>query len=886
MKALLITILLLFLGCKTYASHTAGGYLEYKHIGGNIYEISFYFLRDCSGAQYQAPDLYLSNDCGHSCTNLGQMAILNTLPVDYGCGNTCGQSGDYPGFELIKSIKLVELPQPCDSWKLSVSVSARNGVDYAGNGDMYAYCKINNSLTNSNSPVIMGANILTGCINTTTNSVMSVIPPANTVPIFEMTTPLNSVDLACSSNPLTFEPGMSDQMPYPSSGNFSVNSVGSISFTPTAIGTSFFGLLVKNYDSNGNYLGEQLIQGMIYVANCPEPGNASFGTFSSSNDYRTTFSRGISGKDCESVYISSTSGGINDITVNSSPSILTTIESITSNLYKVTFCVDDAEFPPCEDKVYMVQVNAHTSGGSNCLAQGGGTVDSRTYTILRPKAYGCLQNVVVTNINTEDNSGAAVGTAYYRAQERVYVGDEFPSGLTNVPPGSVLFDHDVTFEAGTEVVLPSCVGGATDCVTLTAGSTIIVRKGICSQECLDPIEVCVDEYFDCYNEQIQILVEGGTPPYSAYVHIEGELAGSTLDRYNSPISVPIGSVVRNLEGNIEYQVTVVDASGTPYITNTLPLVGTKRFYRPLENNMLPNPLGDYKYAIYYHQVTASAPFVFYDDVNTTPPYYGATSYKMMVFNRWGEEMLYTEKDLSGSNIWSFDNGEFYWTGNVNNNLTGNCGVRETNYTMMLEAKNCYSAGIHVDCLEDIQVGEEGECGFVFLADCYQGTIPWTTLPNPNGNDFVYRLAGNFDNGDFYGYNCSLIDPGTGPGQIIQHETPENLASSSATLYKSSQNELYDTDFNYNRRGGKVNQHPVQSIHELNLSPNPFTDKVTIDGDIEFLQQITIYDAKMQLVRKIDSISEIIDLSDLEPGVYMTWATWIDGSASSYKLVKL
>lgn len=79
---------------------------------------------------------------------------------------------------------------------------------------------------------------------------------------------------------------------------------------------------------------------------------------------------------------------------------------------------------------------------------------------------------------------------------------------------------------------------------------------------------------------------------------------------------------------------------------------------------------------------------------------------------------------------------------------------------------------------------------------------------------------------------------------------------------------------------------IKVYRRVNFFPNPFTEKIEIKGDIEKVQEIVLYDAKMQLVKKLDISSGNINLSNLKPGVYMAWATWFNGATSSYKLVKL
>lgn len=55
--------------------------------------------------------------------------------------------------------------------------------------------------------------------------------------------------------------------------------------------------------------------------------------------------------------------------------------------------------------------------------------------------------------------------------------------------------------------------------------------------------------------------------------------------------------------------------------------------------------------------------------------------------------------------------------------------------------------------------------------------------------------------------------------------------------------------------------------DIQFYPNPVVDLLHIEGEIENIASITVYDMKGQTVRQIDRISPVIDFTDLQSGFY-------------------
>ena len=80
------------------------------------------------------------------------------------------------------------------------------------------------------------------------------------------------------------------------------------------------------------------------------------------------------------------------------------------------------------------------------------------------------------------------------------------------------------------------------------------------------------------------------------------------------------------------------------------------------------------------------------------------------------------------------------------------------------------------------------------------------------------------------------------------------------------------------------------VHELitkdNLSvyPNPFTDQITISGDLP-LQSVTVYDASGKIVKEIKGNARTISLQQIPSGIYMMKLIMKNGSSKTIKTVK-
>jgi hypothetical protein len=77
---------------------------------------------------------------------------------------------------------------------------------------------------------------------------------------------------------------------------------------------------------------------------------------------------------------------------------------------------------------------------------------------------------------------------------------------------------------------------------------------------------------------------------------------------------------------------------------------------------------------------------------------------------------------------------------------------------------------------------------------------------------------------------------------------------------------------------------TKKIDKLKVSPNPFSDFITI-SDISDVKSISVIDISGRLVKKIEKVSSSIYLGDLKEGVYLISLKLNDGTTKTIKAIK-
>lgn len=176
----LISFFLFSFSQKAFATHAQSADITYQCLGGNQYQISVSFYRDCSGVN--APNTIAIDVASASC-NQNFTTTLNQIPgtgvdVTPVCNtlNTVCNGGNYPGVEEYIYQGIVNLPANCTDWIFSFTLCCRNNaintINNPGGENIYVEARLNNfhyacnnSPTFSNPPVSFPCVGQTSCFN-------------------------------------------------------------------------------------------------------------------------------------------------------------------------------------------------------------------------------------------------------------------------------------------------------------------------------------------------------------------------------------------------------------------------------------------------------------------------------------------------------------------------------------------------------------------------------------------------------------------------------------------------------------------------------------------------------------------------------------------------
>ncbi len=157
----LIPVLLLS-GTKLYGSHAQSADLTYKCLGGNQYELSLSFYRDCAGVG--ASNSVSINISSASCGSNFSATLLpvagtgnNVTPICAAVQTVCS-GGKYPGVQEYVYKGTITLPSQCADWIFSFSLCCRNAaintIINPGGANIYVQASLDNlNFPCNNSPV-------------------------------------------------------------------------------------------------------------------------------------------------------------------------------------------------------------------------------------------------------------------------------------------------------------------------------------------------------------------------------------------------------------------------------------------------------------------------------------------------------------------------------------------------------------------------------------------------------------------------------------------------------------------------------------------------------------------------------------------------------------
>lgn len=838
MKKLVILITILIFGLYARATHIVGAEMRYECIGNNEFKILIDVYHDCDASvPSNTISLYATSTCNQTCLSLPQADLVEVANVDVGCESSC----DDPTIPTLKKTTystIVNLDDyNCSNIKVWCKVEARASSTYSpGSGFYQNYIYINNAgnICN-NSPVFSNEPYILGCQNSAVNYNNSYTDIENDQVIFELTEPLKGEN--CDLASITYTAPQSFTSPFPSSSGFQFNNTsGDISFTTSNFGTSFFGILVKEF-RNGILISETIRDGSINVIQC-EPPNAwaYFNNWQNSSSHNLVIERYED--DCFNFNVYSATA-ISNAELTGLPNFITySVTGIGGTSVTFSVCPNYAEMPnDCENLAYGF--NALITLTSPCDFNNTTAVTNDNYNLIVEGNTYCQSDKYYTNINPNDPINANSIPIYTKVSNKIWVGDNMPNPgyneLIDGPTGEVFWNNDFTMEAGVEIILPSCITG-TSCVTLHGSQTLIIKPNNCNEDCeTTPLDVKLREIFECGNERVEALVIGGEPPYSYVWTVNGISSNDAI--FN------VHNFVYGSDTPINYSVQIFDAVGNEY-SGSGQVLGTSYFYEPLSDNGViyfdyPPNSGIFTDGWYYAGqpgVDYSTPFFIADSVNTSAPWYGAHMIELTIWDRASvlgpddpiflNDIIYNKTwSLEGTEDWSIDNGDVNWNGHWNNDFNESCvGGALDIFVYRVEARNCYHPGntdpiLNTD--EDLPPqGHHIETSGGLILACYQESSNW------------------YDN-------------------ISEAHGQQNNIPSDTSNFRP-----------FIALDNTLNISPESENYNIDIYPNPTTDIFQIEGDLSEINQLIIYDTKGKVIYNTTSINNEVSMTNYENGVYL------------------
>ena len=254
MKNILITVLLSILFSfsnlgELRATHYVGGEMSYYCIGGNQYQVTYTFYRDCAGIA--APtNINMNFHCLSNWIHSFNYILIKIPGTGQKITSACAlNSGNLCGIEEYVYQGTVTLA-PCGSWNINYTDCCRNNITTISNNSQnswYNSTTLNTLIASGNNSPIFNQKpqfIIHNGQYTTID--LSASDPDGDILIYSLETPLRTslTDTIAYILPWSKTNFLTAQYPQ---GITLDSNTGQISFTPTQNLTTIFGLKVKEY---------------------------------------------------------------------------------------------------------------------------------------------------------------------------------------------------------------------------------------------------------------------------------------------------------------------------------------------------------------------------------------------------------------------------------------------------------------------------------------------------------------------------------------------------------------------------------------------------------------------------------------------------------------
>lgn len=244
---------------EAFASHAQSADITYQCLGGNQYQVTLSFYRDCAGvaAPTTATIDISSASCGQNLTlTLNRIAGTGTevSPICTQMSTQC-TGGPYPGVQEYKYSGIITLPMQCTDWTFSFTLCCRNAsintIVNPASENIYVEAVLNNlNFSCNSSPVFSNPPVPFVCIGQPycfNNGSSDVNGDSLS---YTLITPRTS-----ASTTVIYNSPYSASQPLLSSPAVTFNTVtGDMCMSPTQIEVTVFAVLVKEW-RNGIFVG-------------------------------------------------------------------------------------------------------------------------------------------------------------------------------------------------------------------------------------------------------------------------------------------------------------------------------------------------------------------------------------------------------------------------------------------------------------------------------------------------------------------------------------------------------------------------------------------------------------------------------------------------------
>mgnify|MGYP003951230133 CR=1 FL=1 len=290
LKYIILSLLaLLIMSSNAFATHVAGGNITYlKLLQPNTYEITLTLYEACSGnIQLTSNDGRISsaNTCGLQNFSNYLLQYMGSQDVSQLCPSYVWQSecngGSWPGYKMHVWKSTIVLPGACDSWTFNFSECCRNSsTNLVGTGNFYIETDLNSitSPQNSSSVITTPKPIPYYILGQQVTYNLGVYDPDGDLLAFSFVGVLNNSGSYCA-----YQPGYSANDPL--LGITIDSQSGDISFTPSLQGFFVVGVLIEEFNSNGDLVGSVVQDFQIIIIDdpnvIPEVSNAGISNLNS-----------------------------------------------------------------------------------------------------------------------------------------------------------------------------------------------------------------------------------------------------------------------------------------------------------------------------------------------------------------------------------------------------------------------------------------------------------------------------------------------------------------------------------------------------------------------------------------------------------------------------